>query len=328
MTAQKIKVAVTGATGETGISIINALLESEEFAITAFVRPSSTEKPELQGFKDKKVPIVPLDLEAAPLEEIIKAFQGQEIIVSGVMPYASDIEKKLATAAKEVGVKRFIPSFFAPLAPPTGVNVLREIKEEVINHVKKLHLPYTVIDVGGWFQVSLPIVPSGKLDYLTKIPTNVQYGDGHYSTSVIDIRDIGKYVALIIKDPRTLNKYVFAYNEVWTHDEIFKLVEELSGETIERQSVPEESLEAAIQEASKAYKQDPSYKNFVLLIVHQYANQNWVRGDNLPETGTYLGYLLSKDLYPDFKFVGLRDFAKEALDGKAKPVYQTRTFEF
>lgn len=73
------------------------------------------------------MPIIPLDLEAVPLEEIVKAFQGQEIIISGVMPHTSDIEKKLATAAKEVGVKRFIPSFFAPLAPPTGVNILREI---------------------------------------------------------------------------------------------------------------------------------------------------------------------------------------------------------
>lgn len=328
MAAQKIKVAVTGATGETGVSIIKALLESEEFAITAYVRPSSTEKPQLQGFKEKKVPIIPLDLEAASLEEIVKAFQGQDIIISGFMPHTSDIEKKLATAAKEVGVKRFIPSFFAPLAPPTGVNILREIKEEVINHVKKLHLPYTVIDAGGWYQVSLPNPPSGKLDYMTKIPSNVQYGDGHYSTSVVDLGDIGKYVALIIKDPRTLNKYVFAYNEVWTHDAMFKLVEELSGETVERQSVPEEALEAGIQEASKAYEQDPSYKNFVLLLVQQYANQNWIRGDNLPETGTYLGYLLSKDLYPDFKFVGLRDFAKEALDGKAQPVYTTKTFDF
>ncbi|VUC38074.1 unnamed protein product [Clonostachys rosea] len=328
MAAQKIKVAVTGATGETGVSIINALLESEDFDITAFARPSSTEKPQLQGFKEKGVPIVPLDLEVAPHEELVKAFQGQDIIISGIMPYTSDIEKRLATAAKEVGVKRFIPSFFAPLAPPTGVNVLREIKEEVINHVKRLHLPYTVIDVGGWYQVSLPNVPSGKLDYLTKIPTTVQYGDGHYSTSVVDLRDIGKYVALIIKDPRTLNKYVFAYNEVWTHDAMFKLVEELTGETVERQILPEEAVEAAIQEASKAYKQDPSYKNFVFLIVHQYANQNWIRGDNLPETGTYLGYLLSKDLYPDFKFLGLRDFAKEALAGKAQPVYATKTFEF
>uniref|UniRef100_A0A8H7K6X3 NmrA-like domain-containing protein n=1 Tax=Bionectria ochroleuca TaxID=29856 RepID=A0A8H7K6X3_BIOOC len=120
MAAQKIKVAVTGATGETGVSIIKALLESEEFAVTAYVRPSSTEKPQLQGFKEKKVPIIPLDLEAASLEEIVKAFQGQDIIISGVMPHTSDIEKKLATAAKEVGVKRFIPSFFAPLAPQRG----------------------------------------------------------------------------------------------------------------------------------------------------------------------------------------------------------------
>lgn len=31
MATQKIKVAVTGATGETGVSIIKALLENEEF---------------------------------------------------------------------------------------------------------------------------------------------------------------------------------------------------------------------------------------------------------------------------------------------------------
>lgn len=51
------------------------------------------------------------------------------------------------------------------------------------------------------------------------------------------LQDIGRYVAKIIADPRTLNKMVFVYNELWTQQQIVDKVEELSGEKIERNYV-------------------------------------------------------------------------------------------
>lgn len=59
-------------------------------------------------------------------------------------------------------------------------------------------------------------------------------GDGNTPTALTDLRDIGRYMARIILDPRTLNKMVLAYNEVSTQNKIYDLMEEISEEKIER----------------------------------------------------------------------------------------------
>lgn len=62
-------------------------------------------------------------------------------------------------------------------------------------------------------------------------------GDGTTPSAITDLRDIGRYVARIIADPRTVNKMVFAYNTVMTPHEIYSMLEKLSGEKIERKYV-------------------------------------------------------------------------------------------
>ena len=66
---------------------------------------------------------------------------------------------------------------------------------------------------------------------------NVFVGDGNAPSAITDLRDIGRYVARIILDPRTFNKMVFAYNELLTQEQIFDLLEKLSGENVEKQRV-------------------------------------------------------------------------------------------
>lgn len=110
-------------------------------------------------------------------------------------------------------------------------------KEKVLNHVKKIYLPYTLIDVGWWYQISAPRVPSGRADYGLLAPVTHMVGDGSKPSALTDVQDIGRYVAKIIADPRTLNRMVFAHSEVWTQQQIFDKVEELSGEKLERNFV-------------------------------------------------------------------------------------------
>jgi hypothetical protein len=111
-------------------------------------------------------------------------------------------------------------------------------KEQVYQHIRKLFLPYTIIDVGYWYQISFPTLPSGRVDYAALVKPNVEiHANGNKPTMITDLRDIGRFVALIIKDSRTLNHSVFAYGDVLSENEIFELVESLSGEKIERKYV-------------------------------------------------------------------------------------------
>jgi hypothetical protein len=110
-------------------------------------------------------------------------------------------------------------------------------KEVVYNHIKRLWLPYTFIDVGWWYQLAFPRLPSGRIDYAVLNATNEIIGGGTVPSAITDLRNIGRYVAKIIADERTLNRMVFAYDTLMTQNQIYDLLEELSKEKIDRNYV-------------------------------------------------------------------------------------------
>ena len=57
-------------------------------------------------------------------------------------------------------------------------------------------------------------------------------GNGDVKTGITDLRDVGRYVALIINDERTLNRFVFSFSEVLSQKEVFGMLEKVSGEKI------------------------------------------------------------------------------------------------
>lgn len=210
----------------------------------------------------------------------------------------------------------------------------------MINHIKKIYLPYTVIDVGMWYQIAIPRLPSGKIDYALTYSSDQVADDGQRASSITDLRDIGRYVARIITDERTLNQYVFTYNEVWTQNQIWNHLEKISGEKIPRSPVSQtviqvlfaimliqlqisrEEIEATIAAAQAKYDGgDKSYQDLLGFVVPQYFYSEWHREDNLPERAKYLGYLTTKDLYPDFEYTKFETYLDELVKGAGVPVY-------
>lgn len=219
-------------------------------------------------------------------------------------------------------MKRFIPCGFAPVMP-VGVHRSRDQKEEVYNLMKRLYIPYTIIDVGWWYQFSVPALPSGKIDYAVGPATQSIPGDGNVPSALTDLRDVGKYVARIIKDERTLNAMVFVYNELWTWNQIYDLLERLSGEKVPRRYTSPEEYEQQIAEADAKLQENPG--DAVARgrkVLAQYALSVGIRGENTPEFAKYLGYLDGKKLYPNVKFTPFETYVKEVLLGKAKGAYE------
>ena len=67
---------------------------------------------------------------------------------------------------------------------------------------------------------------------LFTLETNLA-GAGDIPWARTDLNDIGPYVARIIVDERTLNKYVFAYADLSSQNDVIALMEKLSKEKIE-----------------------------------------------------------------------------------------------
>lgn len=126
---------------------------------------------------------------------------------------------------------------------------LREEKEEVHSRIWFHKLPYTIIDVGYWHQISFFSVPSGKFDYAQLITKNEVVGMGDVKTLLTDKRDIGRFVAKIIQDERTLNQKVFTWSDELSQNEILRLTEAKTDEKIEVNQV----CSAAMQENIEAY---------------------------------------------------------------------------
>ncbi|TQN64411.1 Isoflavone reductase-like protein [Colletotrichum shisoi] len=317
-----MKVIVFGATGETGRSVVSGLLASDtQFDITTVTREQSLHSGNNDKLRELGVQVVTGNL-TGPEDDLVRLLTGADVVISTVNAFALLDQIPLANAAKKAGVGRFIPCSFATACPPVGVMGLRELKETVLNHIKKIYLPYTLIDVGWWYQITPPRVPSGRADSGLLAPATHLVGDGSALSCLTHIDDIGRYVAKIIADPRTLNKAVFVYNEAWTQQQIFDKVEELSGEKLERNYQSAEELQAQIDQLKKPGEEEPTdFKTLSWLWTLQYKYSWGVRGDNSPESAEYLGYLSGKELYPDVDFISFETYLKDLLAGKAKKVY-------
>jgi len=185
----------------------------------------------------------------------------------------------------------------------------------MLDHVQRIGLPYTLIDVGWWYQVSIPRVPSGRFDYAVAIPMTLLVAGGEVPSALTDLRDVGMYVAKIIGDDRTLNKKVLAYTEVKTQNEIFELVEKKAGEKPEFARMSGEEVDSKIQEAIDS-------KDAMSRVQFEYVRSWGVRGDNTPDSARYLGYLITDDLYPGCKGRTFETYLQEVLDGKATMVHK------
>ncbi|OTA94710.1 hypothetical protein M434DRAFT_253549 [Hypoxylon sp. CO27-5] len=320
--AAKIRVAIAGASGVTGSSIVNALLETPgNFEVTALARPVSVGKPEYVNIAARGVIVKPVELGGSS-DAIVEVLTGMDVVISCMTLLQFKEEISLVEAASKAGVGRYVPSFFGPCCPPRGVMLAREMKEDILDHIKRLYLPYTAIDVGWWYQLSLPSLPSGRIRAKVEYSTTRIIGDGNLPWALTDNRDIGRYVAKIIADPRTLNKSVFIYSQVWTQNDVFNLLEKITGESVPREHVTKEELLKIISEGQTAISKNSLDPAVMLeLGMAQYRYLLGIRGDNTPEHARYLGYLDAKDLYPEVEATPLESYIKDAFEGKLKTVY-------
>ncbi|KAJ5710631.1 Isoflavone reductase family protein [Penicillium malachiteum] len=337
MTIARKTVLLVGATGATGNAILKELVASPLYDVIALIRKESVDKPRAKAIQAN----IRVGDASDPIDTLVKNLEGVDILVSAIAPNQLLTQINLATAAKKAGVGRMVPCSFSTVCPVGNIVEIRDQKELVHQHMYKLHLPYTIIDNGFWYQASFPQVPSGKLEH-AMIDENLEvFGDGNTRDCMTDLADIARYTAKIIGDERTLNKKVFCYGTVATQNEVMSIMEKVSGEKVNVQKVcllsqPTELTDLiltsfqvdpaahlkAIDEAEKKYRAHPEDEmNLWMLIGPQYNSNRFIRADNTPENAWYSGYLDARQLYPDFRPRTFEEFATTLVAGKEKNPY-------
>ncbi|KAE8365964.1 isoflavone reductase family protein [Aspergillus caelatus] len=303
-----ITVGVIGATGNTGQTVVNGLLSSPvAFTVTSFTRESSVNSQANQRLKTKGVCIVGYDL-SGPCQKLVEQLKNIDVLISCITWEHLDLQLPWIEAAKEAGVKRFVPSEWVGPCP-RGVHWIKDHKLEILGAIQRARLPYTIIDVGCWYSVFVPKVPSGRSDkaHMRYIDHRI-VEDGNQKFAMTDIADIGKYVAQIVADPRTINKHVFAYTEVLSMNGIWDTMARVTGEEPEKNYVSVAEIYEIIKACRKRLEESP-HKMMHPDNIMDCANYNmgeyrisWcVRGDNTPEYAEYLGYLDFWKLFPNFQ---------------------------
>ncbi|KAI8300859.1 hypothetical protein K4K59_001338 [Colletotrichum sp. SAR11_240] len=295
--------------------------------VTALVRPSSISKPAYAKLAQRGVEIVAINLEG-PEVDAARVLEGQDVVIASVPPNALDSQLPLIRASKLANIERFIPTAFAMALDPNGISSVQITKEKTYQELERCKISYTIIDVGWWYNGFIPEVPSGKTDHAIALPDflrNLIPGDGNMKTYVIDNEDVGKFVARIIVDPRTVNKRVMAAGASMSFNEMFAIAEELTSDTVTRKHVSAEELKSMIVGAASQLQSDSD--NYLLLVGKlwlEYYYSSFIDGDNSPEGAKRLGYIVARDLYPDFKPTTFRDFFQQTLDGKRRIPYSAK----
>lgn len=98
------------------------------------------EKPAYKAYQKLGVTLRPFDIDGTH-EDLVGTLSGIDILISCIAPLEQIKQISLATAAKAAGIKRFLPCAFRTILPPMGLHMLREVDEQIMNHIKLIKLP-------------------------------------------------------------------------------------------------------------------------------------------------------------------------------------------
>ncbi|KAF8490945.1 NAD-P-binding protein [Russula emetica] len=177
-------------------------------------------------------------------ESIKRAVTGVEVVISTISWEALDVQGKIAAAAKEAGVKLFIPSDFGNVTEGETEGIFGA-KANIQSQLKTLGLPYVVFYTGPfadyiWAPFINLDVTSGKVAI---------GGDGNKQISFTSRPDIARYVSYVLTHlpPEQLKNRAFTIaGDNKSFNEIFKAYEEKTGKKLQVTNVPISELDARI----------------------------------------------------------------------------------
>ncbi|MBH8578342.1 aromatic alcohol reductase [Nostocaceae cyanobacterium CENA369] len=202
----ELTVMVAGATGMLGTKIVSALLDKGNIDVRAMVRSlndsNAENRQKIEAMKAKGAAIALGDVmqpqtllpTCAGVDVVVSAIGNSEVTVPG--------QKNLIDAAKQQGVKRFIPSDYSVdyRKLDYGDNDNLDKRKDVFEYLQLMGLEYTLV-LNGMFMDFIAYMPLFDLEHQT-----FQYwGDGEMPMDFTTTDDTAKYVAEAVSDPGLAN---------------------------------------------------------------------------------------------------------------------------
>ncbi|KIM94044.1 hypothetical protein OIDMADRAFT_45857 [Oidiodendron maius Zn] len=209
MTAIK-NVAVTGAAGDLGTPVLNAIVNSRRFNVTVLVRSAS------KAAFPSSVKIVEVDFTS--VSSLTDALKGQDALVSTVGTSGLQGQTLLIDACVAAGVSRFLPSEFGSDLDSKKVKALPSFSYKVVvnKHAKEAvrrnpNFSYTNV----------------CNDYESSKPRIYDSGDQLFSTTTL--ASVGKAVVGVLLHPEeTKNRAVRVHDMSISQNRILAIARKLA----------------------------------------------------------------------------------------------------
>ncbi|KAG2162426.1 hypothetical protein VTO58DRAFT_106085 [Aureobasidium pullulans] len=214
------KVAIAGATGNLGPSIVNELV-NQGFEVTVLSSSGKT-----SGLPSA-IKVVKVDYSSQ--DSVISALRGQEAFVSAIPKHEE--QPALIDAAIAAGVQRFIPSEFGSnIVGNEKVRALPvfggKVKTQDYLRAKQDQISYTLITNGLFLDWAINLGWVVNLKGKTEINDN---GDSVHSFTLLS--DIGKAVAGVLNNPEeTKNRGVYVQTVALSQNQALKIAQNVKPE--------------------------------------------------------------------------------------------------
>ena len=215
------------ATGNIGTAIVKALLNSDQFKVTALTRSDSTAKATLPD----NVDLVTVDY--SNRSTLVDALKGQDAVISALNHTALAHQRALLDASVSAGVQRFILSEYGsdtlnPKAAPLPLFAHKKKEQQYAEELAAQgKISYAIVMNGPFLDWGLNNGFLG-LDLRKRQMTYVDGGVTKFSTTTL--ATTGKAVVGVLKKPEeTKNRAVYVQDAALTLRDLLRLSKEALG---------------------------------------------------------------------------------------------------
>ncbi|CAK4034910.1 NAD(P)-binding [Lecanosticta acicola] len=253
------KVAVAGATGNLGPSVVRELVNAG-IQVTTISRSGKTD-----GLPSD---VKTVKVDYGSQDSLVSALQGHDAVVS-LLP-KHDQQDVLIDAAIAAGVKRFLPSEFGSNIAGNSATASLPVfagkaKTQKYLESKKDQISYTYVVNGLFLDWGLGL----GLNINLKGPTNL-YDGGNVKFSTTLLSDVGKAVVGILKHPdETKDRAVYVQSASVTQNELLEIAKKVKpGYQPETNHVDVKQLEeGAYEKLRKGEDVGTAYFHFIVASV-------------------------------------------------------------
>ncbi|KAH6663217.1 oxidoreductase CipA-like protein [Halenospora varia] len=222
-----IKVVLAGATGNLGVTVLEALLNTN-FRVIVLTRVYGNSS---KLTSHPNLTIMEVDFNST--QSLIAALQGAEIVISCLATLAIGSQTPLIDASVSAGVRRFIPAEFGmdsrnPLCVELPVCAPKVDTQRYLQEKANSNPSFTYTGIANGLFLDWGLKGGFILDPASHTATLYNGGDVPFSATTL--ADVAKAIVGVIKNQdQTANQILYIHSTVTTQNELIQYVKDKDG---------------------------------------------------------------------------------------------------